>query len=151
MLLRRLLFGTNKDIIHLSEDIKCIIMTKAMQEFFNFDHKLLRNWPQIPDHPYRNLMVGSCRSRWANTLVDPAVAELFIGWRKVYISLIFTRWTYFAVSKNIRSDSTRYFIMRFPNQQKVQQIAINYSSDVHFNDYESLQKMYCKTTLIFSW
>ena len=38
MLLRRLVFRTNKDIIHLSEDIKCIIMTKTIQKSFNFDY-----------------------------------------------------------------------------------------------------------------
>ena len=45
------------------------------------------------------------------------------------INVIFITQPYFAVPKNIRQNSTRYFIMKIPNKQELQQIAFNHSSD----------------------
>ena len=46
------------------------------------------------------------------------VTELFIGGRKLNISLLFITITqsYFAEPKNIRLNSTHYFIMKIPNK-----------------------------------
>ena len=40
--------------------------------------------------------------------------------------------------------------MKIPNKRELQQIAFNHSTDIDFQDYESLQKMYCKTMFLFS-
>ena len=40
--------------------------------------------------------------------------------------------------------------MEILNKQELQQITINYSSDIGFKDYEALQKIYYKTKLLFS-
>ena len=56
----------------------------------------------------------------------------------------------FCSTKNIRIRSTHYFIMKILNKQELQQITINYSSDIGFKDYEALQKIYYKTKLLFS-
>ena len=77
--------------------------------------------------------------------------ELFIRGRKLNISLVFIAKSYFTVPKNIRLNSTHYFIMNISNKQELQRIASNYSSDIDFKDYESLQKMYCKTIFFFSY
>ena len=37
--------------------------------------------------------------------------------------------------KNIRPTSRHYFLMRVPNNQELQQIAFNHSSNVDFKDY----------------
>ena len=34
--------------------------------------------------------------------------------------------------KNIRRNSTHYFIMKIPNKRELQQIAFNHSSDIDF-------------------
>ena len=68
--------------------------------------------------------------------------NLFIRGRKLEISLLITR-SYFAMPKNIRLNSTHYFIMKIPNKKELEQIASNDSSDK--GHYESTQKMYCKT------
>ena len=52
--------------------------------------------------------------------------------RKITISLVFISQSYFAVPKNIRLNSTHYFIMKIPNKRKPQQIAFNHSSDIDF-------------------
>ena len=47
------------------------------------------------------------------------VTELFIRGRKLNISIVFITQSYFAVSKNIRLNSTQYFIMKIPNKQEL--------------------------------
>ena len=37
--------------------------------------------------------------------------------------------SYFAVPKNVRLNSTHYFIMKIPNKQALQQIVFHHSSD----------------------
>ena len=60
-----------------------------------------------------------------NKKVKPIVFELFIRGRKLNIFLIFITKPHFAVPKNIRLNSTHYFIMKKPNKQELQQIAFN--------------------------
>ena len=52
----------------------------------------------------------------SNKKLNPVVTELFITVRKLNISLIFITQSYFAVSKNIRLDSTHYFIIDITNK-----------------------------------
>ena len=42
--------------------------------------------------------------------------------------------------KNVRSNSTRFFIMKIPYKRELQQIAINHSSDVDFKDFMKIYK-----------
>ena len=42
-----------------------------------------------------------------------------------------------AVPKNIRLDSTHNFIVKIPNKQALQQIALNHSSDIDYLCYAS--------------
>ena len=67
----------------------------------------------------------------SNEKLNEIVTELFI--RGGNISLVFVTQSYFAVSKNIRLNSTYYFIMKISNKRELQQIAFNNSSDVDFN------------------
>ena len=68
------------------------------------------------------------------------VIELFIRGRKLNNSVVFITQSYFPVPKNIRLNSTHYFVMKIPNKRELQQIAINYSSDVDFQDFMNLYK-----------
>ena len=68
------------------------------------------------------------------------VTELFIRGTKLNISLILITQSYFAVPKNIRRSSTHYFIMKIPNQQELQHITYNHSSDIDFKDSMNLYK-----------
>ena len=49
--------------------------------------------------------------------------------------------SYFAVPKNIRLNSTHYFVMNIPNKRELQQIPFNHSSNTDFQDFMSLYKM----------
>ena len=67
-----------------------------------------------------------------NKKLNPMVTELFIRGRKLNISLVFITQSYFAVPKNIRRNSTDYFVMKIPNKREFQQIAFDHSSDIDF-------------------
>ena len=66
--------------------------------------------------------------------------ELFIRGRRLNISLVFNTKSYFAIPKNIRLNSTLYFIMKIPIKRELQQVAINYSLDTDFKDFKNLYK-----------
>ena len=52
----------------------------------------------------------------SNEKLHPMGIELCITNRKLKISLIFIMQYYFAAPKNIRLNSTHYFIMKVPNK-----------------------------------
>ena len=52
----------------------------------------------------------------SNKKINPIVTELFIRDRKLNISLVFNRQSYFAVSKIIRLNFTYYFIIKISNK-----------------------------------
>ena len=76
----------------------------------------------------------------SNKSLNPVVTELFIWRRKLNVSLVFIMQSYFAVPKNIRLNSTYYFIMNIPNKPELQQIAFNRSSNIDFKDFMNLYK-----------
>ena len=71
---------------------------------------------------------------------NPIVTGLFIRGRKLNISLVFIRQSYFPVPKNIRLYSTHYFVMKIPNKKELQKNAFKHSSHIAFQDFMSLYK-----------
>ena len=55
----------------------------------------------------------------SNKKLNPTVTELFIRGRKLNISLVFITQSYFPVPKNIRLNSTYYFVMKIPNKREL--------------------------------
>ena len=76
----------------------------------------------------------------SNKKLNPIVTELFLRGRKLNISLVFIMQSYLAVLKNIRLNSTQYFVMKIPNKKELQQIAFNHSSDIDFQDFMNRYK-----------
>ena len=56
-----------------------------------------------------------------NKKLNPIVTELFI--RDIYVSVT---QSYFRVPKDVRLNSTHFFIMKIPNKRELQQIALNH-------------------------
>ena len=75
---------------------------------------------------------------FSNKKLNPIVTELFIRGRKLNISLVCITQSYFAVPKNIRLNSTHYFVVKISNKRELQQTAFNHSLNIDFQDYESL-------------
>ena len=66
-----------------------------------------------------------------NKKLNSVVTELFIRGRKLNISLVFITQSYFKVSNDVRRNTSHFFISKIPNKRELQQIGINYSSDIN--------------------
>ena len=70
-----------------------------------------------------------------NKKLNSIVTELFIRGRKLNISLVFITQSYFKVPKDVRLNTTHFFITKIPNEIELQQIALNHSSDTSTKDF----------------
>ena len=70
-----------------------------------------------------------------NKKLNPIVTELFIRGRKHNISIAFITQSYFKMPRDVRLNSTHFFIMKIPNERELPQIALNCSSDIDFKDF----------------
>ena len=75
-----------------------------------------------------------------NKRLNSIVTELFIRGKKLIISFVFVTQSYFKVPKDIRLNSTHFFIMKIPNERELQQIALNHSSDISSKDFIKIHK-----------
>ena len=75
-----------------------------------------------------------------NKKLNPVVTELFIRGRKLNVSIIFITQSYFKVPKDVRLNSTHFFIMKILNKTELQQIALNHSSDIDLKDFVKINK-----------
>ena len=75
-----------------------------------------------------------------NNKLNPIVMELFIRGSNLNISIVFITQSYFKVPKDVRLNSTHFFIMKIPNKRELQQIALNHSSDIEFKDFMNIYK-----------
>ena len=80
-----------------------------------------------------------------NKKLNSIVTELFIRGGKLNISLVFITQLYFKVPKDVRLNTTYFFIMKIPNKRELQQIAINHSSDISTKNFANIYKK-CSST-----
>ena len=66
------------------------------------------------------------------SIIETLLSKLFIRGRKLNISIVFITQTYFKVPKDVRLNSTHFFIIKIPNKRELQQITLNQSSDIDF-------------------
>ena len=85
----------------------------------------------------------------SNNKRNPIVTELFIRGRKLNISTVFITQSYSKVPKDVRLNSTHFFIMKIPNKRELQQIALNHSSDIDFKDFMNIYKKSTKEPYSF--
>ena len=84
-----------------------------------------------------------------NKKLDSVVTELFIRGRKLNISIFFITQSYFKVPKDVKLNSTHFFIMKIPNKRGLQQFAFNHSSDIDFKDFMKIYKKCTKEPYSF--
>ena len=75
-----------------------------------------------------------------NKKLNPIVTQLFIRGTKLNISIVFITKSYFKVPKDVRLNSTHFFIMKILNKRELQQIALSHSSDIDFKDFMKIYK-----------
>ena len=78
-----------------------------------------------------------------NKKFQAIIKELFIRCRKLNTSLVFITQSYFSVPKDVRLNSTHYLIMKINKKRELQNIAINHSADI---DYQDFIRIYRKCT-----
>ena len=55
-----------------------------------------------------------------NKKLNSIVTEIFVSGRKLNISLVFIAQSYFKVPKDVRLNTTHFFIMKIPNKRELQ-------------------------------
>ena len=84
-----------------------------------------------------------------NKKLQAIIKELFIRCRKLNISLVFITQSYFSVPKDVRLNSTHYFIMKINNRRELQNIAINHSADIDYGDFMKIYRECTKEPFTF--
>ena len=79
-----------------------------------------------------------------NKKFQAIIKELFIRCRKLNTSLNFITQSYFSVPKDVRLNSTHYLIMKINNKRELQNIAINHSADIDYQDFIIIYKEFTK-------
>ena len=75
-----------------------------------------------------------------NKKLKSIVTELFIRGGKLNISLVFITQSYFKVPKDVRLNTTHFFVMTIINKRELQQIAVSHLSDIDFKDFIKIYK-----------
>ena len=74
-----------------------------------------------------------------NKKINSIVTELFIRGRKLNISIVFITQSYFKFPKDVRLNTTHFFVANIPNKGELQQIA-NHSSDISTKDFINIHR-----------
>ena len=75
-----------------------------------------------------------------NKKLNSIVTELFIRGRKLNISIVFITQSYFKVPKDVRLNTTYFFITKIRDEREHKQIAINHSSDISAKDFTNIYR-----------
>ena len=111
---------------------------KAFIEYSNNMHDVYKNIDHYnPDKENKILIVfdDTIPDMIDNKKLNSIITELFIRSKKQNISLVFITQSYFKVPKDVRLNTTHFFIMKISNKRELQQIALNHSSDINTKDF----------------
>ena len=103
---------------------------KAFIEYSNDMHDVYKNIDEYKLDKENKILVvfdDMIADMIHNKKLNSIVTELFIRGRKLNISLVFITQSYFKVPKDVRLNTTHFFISKIPNKRELQQIAINHS------------------------
>ena len=81
--------------------------------------------------------------------ISSIVTELFIRGRKLKICLVFITQSYFKIPKDVRLNTTHFFISKIPNKRELQGIALNHSSDIDPKKFINICREYAKEPYSF--
>ena len=75
---------------------------------------------------------------------DDMIADM-INNNKLNFSIVVITHSYFKVPKEVRLNTTHFFIMKIPSKRELQETVLNHSSDVDFKNFIKISKVYCRT------
>ena len=113
---------------------------KAFIEYSNDMHDVYKNIDEY--NPYKENKILILFDDIADMIHNKKLllTELFIRGRKLNISLAFITQSYFKVPKDVRLNTSHFFIAKIPNKRELQQIAINHSSDINTKDFANIYR-----------
>ena len=97
----------------------------------------------------KNVFDGMIADIIGNKKFQAIIKELFIRCRKLNISLVFITQPYYSVPKDALLNSTQYFIIKINNRRELQNIAINHSADIDYQDFIKIYRECTKRPYIF--
>ena len=106
---------------------------KAFIKYSNDMNNVYRNIDYYnPDKENKILIVfdGMIADMIQNKKLNSIVTELFIRGTKLNISLVFITQSYFNIPKDVRLNTTHFFITNILSKGELQQMAINHLSDI---------------------
>ena len=116
---------------------------KAFIEYSDDMHNVYKNIDEYnPDKENKILIVfdGIIADMTHNKKLNSIVTELFIRGRKLNIYLVFITQSYFKVPKDVRLNTSHFFITKISNKTELQQIAINHSLDISTEDFVNIYR-----------
>ena len=139
--------GKYKFLINKRENIglKHFNDPKTFVEYSNDMQDVYKNIEEYNVDKERKILIvfdGMIPDMINNKKLNSVVTELFITDRKLNIFLSFITQSYSKVPKDVRLNSTHFFIMKLPNKRELQQIALNHSSDISSKDFIKIHKKY---------
>ena len=96
---------------------------KAFLEYSNDMQNVYKNIEDYNPNKKRKILIvfdDMIADKINNKKLNPVVTELFIRRRKLNISIVFITKSYFKVPKDVRFNSTHFFIMKIPNKKELQ-------------------------------
>ena len=94
--------------------------SKAFIEYSNDMHDVYKNIDNYNLNKENKILIvfdDMIADMINNKKLNSILTELFIICRKLNISLVFISQTYFKVPKDVRNNSTHFFIMKIPNKR----------------------------------
>ena len=130
---------TNPSLINKTEStgLKHYGDPKALIEYSNDIHDVYKNIDECNSRKKRKVLIifdDMIADMIINKKLNSIVTELFIRGRKQ---------SYFKVPKDVRLNTTYFFITKIPNKGELQGIVLNHSSDIDNKDFI---KIYNKCT-----
>ena len=116
---------------------------KAFMEYSNDMQDVYKNIEEYNAEKNRNIPIvfdDMIADMINNKKLNSIVTEFFIRGRKLNISTVFITKSYLKVPKDVRLNSTHFFIMKIPNKRELQRTALNHSSDIDFKDFIKIYK-----------
>ena len=102
-----------------STGLKYLNDSKAFIEYSNDIGHIYKNIEVYNPNKKRKILIaldGMIANMVSNKKLNSIVTDLFIRGRKPNNSLVFITQSYFTVPKNMRLNSTHYFVMKIPNK-----------------------------------
>ena len=116
---------------------------KAFIEYSNDMHDVYKNIDDYNPNKENKILIvfdHMIADMIHNKKLNSIVTELFIRGRKLNISLVFITQSYFKVPKDVRLNTSHFFITKIPNKRELQQIAINHSSVIRSKDFTNIYR-----------